>query len=63
MADAELLDAANKPKKVTIDNLTVEQHSLKEQMDLDRYLRSTSGSDDAVKQVVNRFRYRTRGPV
>jgi len=66
MADAELLAAASKPKRVTVDNLTVEQHSLKDQMELDRYLHSqenSSGSGNAIKRIINRFRFRSRGPV
>lgn len=33
-------DKANEPKRVSVDGTSVEQHSLKDQVELDRYLQS-----------------------
>lgn len=41
----ELEAAAAKPKQITIDGNTVSQHSLKELIDADRYLRQQTASD------------------
>jgi hypothetical protein len=40
MADDTLKDKANQPKSVEIDGQKVEQHSLKDQIELDRYMAS-----------------------
>ena len=40
MADDTLKDKANQPKSVEIDGQKVEQHSLKDQIEMDRYLAS-----------------------
>lgn len=40
MADDTLKDKANQPKSVEIDGQKVEQHSLKDQIAMDRYLAS-----------------------
>jgi len=47
MADIsdELEAAAGKPKQITIDGNSVSQHSLKEMVEADRYLRQQTASD------------------
>lgn len=40
MADDTLKDKVNQPKSVEIDGQKVEQHSLKDQIAMDRYLAS-----------------------
>lgn len=40
MADDTLKDKASQPKSVEIDGQKVEQHSLKDQIEMDRYLAS-----------------------
>ena len=40
MADDTLKDKGNQPKSVEIDGQKVEQHSLKDQIAMDRYLAS-----------------------
>jgi len=37
---SDLKDKADEPKRVTVDGRSVEQHSLSEQIELDRYLAS-----------------------
>ncbi len=38
----KLIENASGPKRVVGDQVSVDQHSLKEQMELDRYLRSST---------------------
>ena len=35
-----LTDAATKPKRASVDGTSVDEHSLKDQIELDRYLRA-----------------------
>lgn len=41
-----LAENADKPKKATIDGNTVEQHSLKDQIEYDRYQASKTASQE-----------------
>lgn len=55
-------DNASKPKKTTVDGTTVEQHSLREQLDVER----ASDADQAAKAKhfgvrIGRFRHQGTG--
>ena len=55
---SDLKDKADEPKRVTVDGRSVEQHSLSEQIELDRYL----ASKEALKKRAGVIRQKMVSP-
>ncbi|MFH1378100.1 MAG: hypothetical protein ABIH86_05045 [Planctomycetota bacterium] len=55
---SDLKDKADEPKRVTVDGRSVEQHSLAEQIELDRYL----ASKEALKKRAGVIRQKMVSP-